>query len=86
MKEKSEIVYVVAVDDVYDYEKNILVNVYSSLEDAKEEVKRHKALAIDGEIEDGYVLLENENGFSYFLDGDYTSNHYDVEILERNIN
>lgn len=81
MKEKE--VYVVLVDDVYDYENHVSCEVFASKEDAKKELERFKLSALNDCK--GLVFEEWEDGFSYYIDGDYTSNHYDVSIVTKTI-
>jgi hypothetical protein len=79
---KGKEVYVVIVDDVYDYEAfGIRSFVYEHEADAKAKVAELKASAISSEME-WYVLDESDFGFSYYEDGKYTCNHYDVSIIK----
>lgn len=84
MKGKEVYVVLVDVDDVYDYENLVSCKVFASKEDAKKELERFKLLTRN--IVRGWVLDEWEDGFSYYIDGDYTSNHFDVQIVKRVIN
>mgnify|MGYP006874618933 CR=1 FL=1 len=80
MKEKE--VYVVIIDDVCDYEQQTDAVVLSTLESAKAEMERLKLSDFDKSQKD-FILDEWDMGFSYYLDGDHTSNHFDVQIVKR---
>jgi hypothetical protein len=80
---KGKEVYVVLVDDVYDYANHVSCEVFASKADAKKELERLKLSALNDCK--GLVFEEWEDEFSYYIDGDYTSNHYDVSIVTKTI-
>lgn len=82
MKEKE--VYVVIVDDVYDYENHVSCKVFENKENALAELERLKLKKLDDCK--GLVFEEWEDGFSYYIDGDYYFNHCDAQIHCKQIN
>ena len=75
---KGKEFYVVIVDNIYDYESNVECFGFASIDDARTKLETLKDNAV--EENDDYVLEEWEDGFSYYKDGEYSVDHYDVRI------
>lgn len=75
---KGKEIYVVIVDDIYDYESNVSVFVFASIDDARAKLQALKDNAVEENSD--YIFEEWEDGFSYFKEYEYSVNHYDVRI------
>lgn len=80
-------VFVVIIDDVLDYESAITVEVFDTFDKAlaykKDIVDKHKKTS---EWADEESVEENDDMYySHYLEGYYSSDHFDVMIREREV-
>lgn len=85
--EKKEKIYVIVIDERYDYEKGIHTPiVIKDKEKAKAEFKRIVELAYkewDNEIKNrGWIVEDYEDMFYIYADGEEAISHYGVHLYE----
>ena len=85
--EKKEKIYVIVIDERYDYEKGIHTPiVIKDKEKAKAEFKSIVELAYkewDNEINNrGWIVEESEDSFYIYSDGEEAISHYGVQLYE----
>lgn len=81
-------VYVLTIDDLDEnYGSMINTLVFSTLEKAKEHLEKLKLdfLANTNLDEEKTVIEEEEMSWTWYYDGDYNSNHYQLWIEEKEI-
>lgn len=74
-------IYVLTVNESYDYERVSSVMVFECYEDAYKEMKGLMPL----KEKEGWVMSSDAFTFCYHEDGDYTRNHLEVAIEKREI-
>lgn len=79
-------VFVVVENSAYDYDEEINLFVFDSLE--KAQIKKDELIEKSGirdEVDDNYYVDEDDGGYQAYPDGEYCENHYEVYILEKEI-
>lgn len=80
-------VYVVVINDCYDYDLALTVEVFDALTKALEfknkVIEEHKNTHnwCEEELKEENV----ERYYSHYVDGCYSSDHFDIEIIEKEI-
>ena len=80
-------VYVLTIDDRAESWSTIETLVFSSLEKAKEHLQQLKTNFLTDENidEEESVIEDEEMSWTWYYDGDYNSNHYQIWIEEKEI-
>lgn len=84
---KGKVVYVLNIDQVFDFQtlKND-IEVFESLEDAKEEFNKFvETERKNAEKDDWVIETDTELDFEAYEDGEYASNHSVASIEEKTI-
>ena len=78
---KGTIVYLLKIEEIYDYEKFNEEEVYSSLEEAKKEFDRLAYNARKEAEKDEWIIETDDSmAFTAYLDGEYSCNHVEISI------
>ena len=81
-------VYVLVIDSCYDYERNTNVFVYETLGAAQEDMYggvQCFQYENDADASNWVLGYDTETGVMYQEDGDYTRNHVEWTIYEREV-
>ena len=79
-------VFVLTFSDVADFENYPKSpSVFEKKEDALSAMKSYKEDFLK-DIDNGWVVEEDETSFSAYIDGRYAENHYDITIYECGVN
>ena len=79
-------VFVLTFSDVADFENYPKSpSVFEKKEDALSAMKSYKEDFLK-DIDNGWVVEEDEMSFSAYIDGRYAENHYDITIYECIVN
>ena len=79
-------VFVLTFSDVADFENYPKSpSVFEKKEDALSAMKSYKEDFLK-DIDNGWVVEEDEMSFSAYIDGRYPENHYDITIYECRVN
>ena len=79
-------VFVLTFSDVADFENYPKSpSVFEKKEDALSAMKSYKEDFLK-DIDNGWVIEEDEMSFSAYIDGRYAENHYDITIYECIVN
>lgn len=79
-------VFVLTFSDVADFENYPKAPfVFEKKEDALSAMKSYKEDFLK-DIDNGWVVEEDEMSFSAYIDGRYAENHYDITIYECIVN
>ena len=79
-------VFVLTFSDVADFENYPKSpSVFEKKEDALSAMKSYKEDFLK-DIDNGWVVEEEEMSFSAYIDGRYAENHYDITIYECRVN
>ena len=79
-------VFVLTFSDVADFENYPKSpSVFEKKEDALSAMKSYKEDFLK-DIDNGWVVEEDEMSFSAYIDGRYAENHYDITIYECRVN
>ena len=79
-------VFVLTFSDVVDFENYPKSpSVFEKKEDALSAMKSYKEDFLK-DIDNGWVVEEDEMSFSAYIDGRYAENHYDITIYECRVN
>lgn len=82
-----EKVYLIIDEGCFDCEPSVDVRVYADFEKAKQDFDESREQLIADWIDDGSWVIEcdKEDFFSVCEDGDYTSSHATLSIVEKQI-
>lgn len=80
-------VYVLTIDDTNESWSTLETLVFSTKEKAKEHLEKMKAyfLANENIDEEESIIEDEEMSWTWYYDGDYNSNHYQIWIEEKEI-